>query len=117
MLIILMMVAPMRSVLAEQGSHCDMEDMSAMSQVSSHQVHLSQSDVDEPILADIHSQCCCCDGDSCAGSCDMGMAVSILMRDSIFRPVFTTASNATSYSPEILARALTPPTRPPLKLS
>ena len=109
-----MMIAPVRSVLAEQDSHCDMEDMSAMSQVSSHQMHQPQSDVDESKLADIHSQCCCCDGDNCAGNCDMGMTVSILMRDSIFRPVFASASNVTIFSPEILARALTPPTRPPL---
>ena len=111
------MIAPMRSVMAEQDLHCEMDDMSAMTSAMSHHMHQSQSGIDESQQAKMQDKCCCCDGNSCAGNCDMGMAVSILMRDSIFTPVIVSTSNATLYSSEILARALTPPTRPPLKLS
>jgi len=117
MLIIFLMIAPMRSVMAEQDSHCDMDDMTAMTSASSHQMHLSQSEVDEPQQTNVQHKCCCCDGNSCAGDCDMGMTASILMQDSTFAPVFASAAYVALFSSDILARALTPPTRPPLKLS
>lgn len=111
------MIAPMRSVMAEQDSHCEMDEMSAMTSTMSHQMHQSQSGLDEPQQAKVQDKCCCCDGNSCAGNCDMGMTASILMRDSVFAPVFDSVADVALYSSKILARALTPPTRPPLKLS
>lgn len=122
MLIILLMIAPMRSVMAEQDSHCEMDEMSAMTSTMSHQMHQAQSGLDEsqqdePQQAKVQDKCCCCDGNSCAGNCDMGMTASILMRDSVFTPVFDSVADVALFSSKILARALTPPTRPPLKLS
>ena len=116
------MIAPMRSVIAEQDSPCEMDEMSAVTSTMSHQMHQSQSGLDEsqqdePQQAKVQDKCCCCDGNSCAGNCDMGMTASILMRDSVFSPVFDSVADVALFSSKILARALTPPTRPPLKLS
>ena len=128
LLIILLMITPLRSVMAEQGSHCDMDDMPGMSSTAitsntmANQMHMSQADnaqvdIDAPQYKQMQHECCCCDGDSCANNCDMGLSISILMQDSAFSPVFVSASYIKLFSSDILARALTPPTRPPLKLS
>ena len=111
------MIAPMRSVMAETVSHCDMDDTPVMSSTTSHQMHLSQADIDEPQQMKTEHSCCCCDVDSCASNCDMGMTTSMLMQGSMYSPVFVVVAYIELFSSEILARALTPPTRPPLKLS
>ena len=121
------MIAPVRSVMAEQDSHCEMDDMSAMTSTMSHQMHQSQSGLDEsqqdepqqdePQQTKVQDKCCCCDCNSCAGNCDIGMTASILMRDSVYAPVFDNVADVALFSSKILARALTPPTRPPPKLS
>jgi len=117
-LIILLMFAPMRSVLAEPVSHCDMDDMS--STASMHQMHQSQAGfIPDHINQSQQSQhqCCCCDTSRCAGNCDMGMTVSLLMQASPYSPVFVNAEKITLYSAVLLLRTLSPPSRPPLILS
>ena len=117
-LIILLMFTPMRSVLAEQVSHCNMDDMSAT--VSTHHMHVSQADhIPDHINQSQQSQheCCCCDADSCAGNCDMGMTVSLLMQVSSYSPVLVNTEKLILSSSKLLIRALSPPSRPPLTLS
>jgi hypothetical protein len=120
-LIILLVFTPMRSVLAEQVSHCNMEDMPAMSvTVSTHHMHVSQADqISDHINQSQLSQheCCCCDADSCAGNCDMGMTVSLLMQVSPYSPVLINTEKLILSSSKLLIRALSPPSRPPLTLS
>jgi hypothetical protein len=119
MLIILLMITPMRSVTAGQVSHCDTDEMSNMTSAS-HQMHMSQADIvdsHQDKQQNAGQDCCCCDADSCASNCDMGMTTSILMQNSTYTPVFVSAVYIELFSSKILARALTPPTRPPLKFS
>jgi len=117
-LIILLMFAPMRSVLAEQASHCNMDDMSAMSATAStHQMQLSQPDlIPDHINQSQQSQheCCCCDAGSCAGNCDMGMTVSLLMQVSSYSPHFVNPEKLMLSATALLLRTLSPPSRPPL---
>ena len=111
------MFAPLRSVMAIQSTHCQMDDMpvmnsmvqgqSAQDQSSNHMNHDQSTAVDQ--------QCCCCD-DACAGSCDMGMSASLVMQSSSYGPVFRNVSESVSISTDILVRELTPPSRPPANL-
>jgi UDP-3-O-[3-hydroxymyristoyl] glucosamine N-acyltransferase len=120
-LIVLLMFAPMRDVLASSPSHCEMAAM----EMSDMDMHAAAPVVSEQVpqavvinkSAGVHHKCCCCDGNNCAGNCDMGMAVSMLMQVSIYNPVFIRTNSFVVSSIDVLARALTPPSRPPLKLS
>jgi len=140
------MFAPLRSVMAAQQSHCDMEDMSTeemsvsmhaskshdMSKMSSMDMSAwlaaSEQTAAEPATsqptiseqaaeqAAVNQQCCCCD-DNCVSNCDMGLSVSILIHASSYTPVFINTAVSTTPSLNVLARALTPPSRPPAYLS
>ena len=129
-LIILLVLAPVRSVMAEQNSACDMDEMPAvMSDASTHQNHYSQIEPDTVVPDSVDTtveteksqqmqhNCCCCDGNACASDCNMGLAVSLLTRVSTYTPVFSSAEYVTIFSIDILVRTLSPPARPPLKLS
>lgn len=117
------MLAPLRSVMAMSSSHCDMDDMPATHDMSTMvsgktMVHHNSMTTD---TAEINHQCCCCDdgntNGSCAGNCDMGMSISLLIQESSYTPVFLEVAESNKISPHILVRALTPPSRPPAKLS
>ena len=125
-----MMFAPVRSVMAEQVSPCDMDEMPAvMFDASTHQNHYSQSEPDIVVPDSVETtveiensqqmqhNCCCCDSNACASDCDMGLAVSLLTRVSTYTPVFSSAEYVTIFAIEVLARTLSPPSRPPLELS
>lgn len=136
-LIILLMLAPLRGVMAVQQSHCDMEDMpmsaSANDSMSGHDmsghamhgmspleftavpVHMT-ADQPQTDQSTSNEQCCCCDS-GCAANCDMSISASMVMNASAYSPVFINTSNSISYTSEILVRALTPPSRPPANLS
>lgn len=131
-LIILLMFSPMRSVMAMQSSHCDMSAMSAMSSSDFMQqsgITLSKntetSNFPDSTFAHQHSdeqqqmnhKCCSSDGNSCGSDCDMGITVSLLMQVSLYSPVFVNTEKLILSSPELLIRALTPPSRPPLIIS
>ena len=111
------MFAPLRSVMAIQSTHCQMDDMSVMNSMVQDQSVQGQTshhmDHDQSIAVD--QQCCCCD-DACAGSCDMGMSASLVMQSSSYGPVFRNVSESVSISTDILVRELTPPSRPPANL-
>ena len=136
LLIILLMITPMRGVLASSLSHCDMSDMdmSAMNMINKdminkdgaamtmmHEHHASAVTVVGKLVTDkqmdTHNECCCCDGNSCTGNCDMGMSVSILMLGSSYTPGFVDTKLSILSTSSVLAVALTPPSRPPALLS
>ena len=158
-LIVLLMIAPMRSVMAEQFLPCDMDEMPLMmSDAATHQDHLPQSHLLQSQLSQSqsefyavelntvkieqlqqdqlqqdqvqqdqlqHSQlqhnqlphdCCCCDDNNCVNDCDMSTTTSLLLQVSTYRPVISSVEFAAIFSTAILARSLSPPTPPPLKL-
>ncbi len=117
----LMVIAPVRGALAIQDSHCDMEEMV----MSKHDGMMGSHDMMTHDMSGMMSseqpqhnskQCCCCDGTDCAGQCDMGMSVSIVVQQSSYVPVFKDVSESITVSENILVRELTPPSRPPANL-
>lgn len=135
LLIILLMIAPVRGAMGMQESHCDMdvmsseamssETMSSINSAAQHQTmgyELSDHEsinkqTSENQKSVTNHQCCCCDGDNCAASCDMGMTVSLVMQESSYTPVFIAVTQTTKTSSPLLIRALTPPSRPPATFS
>jgi hypothetical protein len=122
LLIILLMLAPFRSAMANTSPHCDMDAMSASNEINpeisvmpSGEASLHQHAVSD--AAAVHHQCCCCDDGNCAGSCDMGMSVSLVMHESLYAPVIVAVTESVTISSSILIRALTPLTRPPATFS
>jgi hypothetical protein len=128
-LIILLILAPLRSAMAAQQVPCDMADMdmgktsmsvsdTVQASAQSHDMSLHEMPADQiqtnQSAAD--HQCCCCDSD-CVSNCDMGVTASLVMQASSYSPVYVNASNSISFKSEILVRALTPPSRPPAYLS
>ncbi len=104
-LIILMMFAPVSGVLAAQPESCDMSNMSSMDSDTS-QEYILQTEKNN-----------CCDTDNCAGTCDMGMTVSLFIQTSSYSPVFLAVTESVALSTEVLIRSLAPPSRPPADLS
>ncbi len=121
-LIVLLMVAPVPGAVAMQQAHCDMDDMTMSSSsdtlMPSHDMAamLSPDAAQTDTMGQENHQCCCCDGADCAGNCDMGMTVPLLMQASSYQSVFKHGSDSISISENILVRALTPPSRPPANL-
>lgn len=118
------MFAPIRSAMAAQQAHCDMDemDMSEMSMpMSMHDMH-DMSSADDPIdltMAEStvsDTQCCCCAND-CVSNCEIGVSVSLVLQVSVYLPVFANSSNIHSYTSDLLLRTLSPPSRPPAIIS
>ena len=117
-----MMLAPVRSVMAMQQSHCDM-DSDEMSEMMSSDVSMSHdmsammsSNDTTDQKSDINHHCCCCDN-GCSGNCDMSIAASLLVQASSYSPVLLSIESLISKSPDLQVRALAPPSRPPLNIS
>lgn len=126
-LIVLLMFAPLRGVVAMQDTHCDMDEMSMSSSSadSSHEMMVSDemhimSSIDADALqqesGQSDHQCCCCEGADCAANCDLGTVVSLVLQQSSYVPLFKDVSESISVSQNILIRELTPPSRPPATL-
>lgn len=122
------MFAPMRSVMAMQQMHCDMDASSSVSEVSVSENHAShdmssmsqlafnqQPTNQQPSEKNQHS--CCSGSDSCSTNCDMGMAVSLLIQATSYAPLFLNVADADNVSSAPIVRELTPPSRPPANFS
>lgn len=133
LLIILMMFMPLRGVLAVTSAPCEMAHMSSslnhQKMAASHEMSTMASSKamhhqhnpsmpDQTVSLKTH-QCCCCDDSngSCAGNCDMGMTVSLLLQTSSCAPVIINVTESSILSTEVLLRELTPPSRPPANFS
>ena len=121
-LVILMMIAPLRSIAAPP---CDMAEMkispdsSAVSMGVSDtrvMVHdMSTMLVNDSSQAGMMNGYNCCDDISinCSAACDLGISVSLIFQETSYAPVYKNSFKLTSISSEVLFRELTPPSRPP----
>jgi uncharacterized membrane protein len=117
-LIILLMLAPFRTLMAMSSPHCDMADMSASQPMDKMPSGASRSHHHPTASkAVVKHKCCCCDTGKCAGNCDMGMSVSLTVQDTFYAPVIVAITDSVIISSAILIRALTPLTRPPANYS
>ncbi len=124
------MFTPMRGAMAMQPAHCDMdagmmkisavipasENRSSEKHASHDMSSMSMHDSGhQPSDTNQHR---CCDGmKTCAGDCDMGTAVSLLIQTSSYAPLFISVADAGNDSSEPIVRELIPPSRPPAKIS
>ncbi|MBT8118517.1 MAG: hypothetical protein KJN89_02265 [Gammaproteobacteria bacterium] len=123
-LIILLMFAPIRSAMAMQQPHCDMDEMDMAETSMSMQEHAmhdmsSNADFTDPMSnehAGVSVQCCCCDSD-CVSNCGIGVPVSLIIQVSDYSPVFVSTSRIQGYISPLLLRTLSPPSRPPATIS
>ncbi len=132
-LIILLILAPLRSVFAMQLMVCDMENMSMQDTAAvinsidtdSSVAHLSSEATAEPAAYSGFSDTpqvqkdtanCCSDVNGCKSDCGMGMTVSFVVPASTFNPVYIDIAAMVSVSLDPIVRTLSPPSRPPLYL-
>ena len=116
-LIAVMMLLPMRSVMAFAQSTCEMHDQAPQA-VKVHSMHMmhqvvedSQSDTAESQNHD------CCDSDiSCTGDCSTGTSVSFITQSAVMLPVLNKTAFNVLVSNNLVFRDLTPPLRPPANL-
>ena len=111
------MFAPLRGAMAV---HCN---MATMDDSSSHAEMMAGHDMAAMMTAgsdqmDMNAGNCCDDiGSSCASACDFGVNVSLVLQEITYSPVFENATNLVPASSETLFRELTPPSRPPARIS
>ncbi len=129
-LIILLILAPLRSVLASQLMACDMEETSAVVMAEAgdsmnHCEHLSHDmSIDMPQDKQLSDDSAshkntvqvtsCCSDDSCKSNCHFAVSASLFIQNSEYLPMlFSTDVFETSVT-TLLVRELSPPSRPPL---
>lgn len=124
-LIVLLMIAPFRGIMAMQDTHCDMDEMNMSSSVAdtghdmmaSHDMSaMSFTQAIQQQSSQPGHQCCCCDGADCVANCDIGTVVSLVLQQSSYIPLFKDVSESFVATQNILVRELTPPSRPPATL-
>jgi len=116
-LIAMMVMLPMRSVMAFAQSACEMHDQASQA-VKGHNMHMmhqiaedAQSDTAESQNHD------CCDSNiSCTGDCSTGMNVSFITQSAVMLPVLNKTAFNVLVSNNLVFRDLTPPLRPPANL-
>ena len=122
----LLMFAPLRSVMAMQQTHCDManhiagqnaqsstvisdysgdHDMMAMSMAANSSEHKS---------VEQKSHDCCSGKSICTSDCDMSISASLLIQESSYTPNFTNAPGSVALITVLIKKEFTPPFRPPL---
>ncbi len=126
-LIILLMIAPLRGVVATQ---CNMGDMGEMDISSSSDVmpgsvilaYDMEHDMSAMLSADsktseMNEHGCCDDASvNCSGACDLGVNISLVLQETSFAAVYQNSINSVLISSKTLFRELTPPSRPPANL-
>ena len=109
----MMVMLPLRGVLAINYSICQMQDESSQEMID-HSKHMmsveTQVDVNE-------SHDCCGDGDvKCHSDCGLGINISIIIQPVVTVPALNNTSFRTHVNNILVLRELTPPTRPPAYL-
>ena len=111
MLIILLMFAPLRGVVAVP---CD---FTIMGDAAEHHSMMPAHDMSAMPPADMNEHNCCEDVSlNCPGVCDLGLSFSLPTGAASYSPVYKFSFKPAAFSSEILFRELTPPSRPPAKL-
>ncbi|NOQ70185.1 MAG: hypothetical protein GQ573_08770 [Gammaproteobacteria bacterium] len=122
-LIILLMIAPLRGVVATQ---CNMGDMGEMDISSASAVMLSSAILAHDMsamlstdskISEMNEHGCCDDASvNCSGACDLGVNISLVLQETSFAAVYQNSINSVLISSKTLFRELTPPSRPPANL-
>jgi hypothetical protein len=114
-LIILLMMAPLRSVMAVPCDMASMDDSSNNAVMMAHDMS-SMLSVDSE-YSEVNDYNCCDDiSISCTGGCDLVINASLLMQETFYAPVYTNSFKSLASSSKTLFRELTPPLRPPANL-
>jgi hypothetical protein len=114
--IAMMVMLPLRGVIALDQSACEMHDEASEEMVdhSLHTMHL----MTEGVQMDANeSQNCCSDlSMNCNSDCGIGMSVSFLMQSAIAVPAQNETAFRTHVNNNLVFRDLAPPIRPPASL-
>ena len=124
-LIILMMFAPLRGVMAMQQTHCDVgnhiaghdaESSAVISAYSGDHEMMDMSVVaNTSVQKSVNSHSCCSGSHKCVSNCaDMSISASLLMQELSYTPNFTNVSGSVALTTDLINREFTPPFRPPL---
>ena len=116
-LIAMMVMLPLRSVMAVAHTACDMHDQ-ASQVVEDHSMHMMhQMNEQAQMDAGKSQDSDCCDSEiSCSADCGIGMSVSYIAQSTVMLPaLYETAFNPLVNN-NLVFRELTPPTRPPANL-
>lgn len=118
------MLAPMRSALSIQQTHCDMSNNDAADSAviidhsDHHMMKISIADdfgaANTDIAQSSTSHDCCNGNCSCAIDCDMHVSASMLTQVSSFSPNFINVPVSAALITDLIKKEFTPPLRPPL---
>ena len=113
--VIMMVMLPMRGVLALPQAACDMHEMAfhAAGDHSAHEMHHAV----EPVQTETANASDCCDSAThCAGDCGMGTGFSFIAPSIISVPSSTGSGVRSRVTDHLVAREIAPPVRPPANL-
>jgi hypothetical protein len=113
-LIALMVVMPLRAVMALERVNCEMHD-AAIATSHDHSMHMmhDMNDQVQPLATD-QQTCCCCDGTvSCTSDCAAGLSVSLLLPSSVVLPERNRPLYRSMMANKPVFRDPSPPLRPP----
>lgn len=116
-----LIVTPIRVAMAEQSSHCEMNEvvLDAAShsrlhqQTDLHNVSHDESAVSSSDTFHDSQNCCCCDGDECSFNCDLSSSVSVILQSSVYQSPAVNRHMVTLFSSSIHIGEFSPPSRPP----
>lgn len=113
-LIVLLMIAPLRGVVA---AHCEMEAMNTSSGAVMHGTMAHGMSAMHPsgsMPADMSKHQCCDDTSiNCSIVCDLGLSFTLVPQATTYSPAYKISFKPDALSSTILFRELTPPSRPP----
>ena len=113
-LIAMMVMLPMRSVMALAQSACEMHEQAEKGHSMHMMHHIAKHAQSNTAESQNHD---CCDSDiSCTGDCSTGMSVSFITQSAVMLPVLNKTAFNVRVSNNLVFRDLTPPLRPPANL-
>ncbi|MGB5456148.1 MAG: hypothetical protein WBO73_09480 [Gammaproteobacteria bacterium] len=117
-LITIMVMLPLRSVIASDRSTCDMHEQ-ASPQDSGHHLHHHQvmGEADHQNTIATNDECCCCEGSiSCHANCSISLGAGVIMPPALSVPTLNVSSIRTQVASNPVFRERIPPIRPPAYL-
>ncbi|MFV2004683.1 MAG: hypothetical protein ACC650_05715 [Gammaproteobacteria bacterium] len=128
-LIILLMMAPLRSVLATQLMVCDMKADSLVTAEASvsakHCQHgigndsmsnASVLEVQDDFQIGKQTKSCCSSNSACMSGCHFAISASLFIQPADYSPALLVIDTFDNVSSLLIVRELSPPSRPPLSL-
>ncbi len=115
--IAMMVMMPLRGVLALTHTTCDMHDP-ASQVMDDHRMHMMHQ-VNEFVSMDVAEslECCCCDSAmQCGSDCGIGINASCITQSVFTFPSLNTTTFHTFVNNNLVFRELAPPIRPPANL-